>query len=138
MKTPRSLATLLLLALTLSFFTACSGKLTPKDPLWDRETCAHCRMTISERRYAAQILGPGSSLRYYDDLGCALRDRHEKGLQGGQLWVRPHGGEQWAEASQSRYQSGLHTPMGFGFGAVTQGGNLSLAEVETAVLESKP
>jgi copper chaperone NosL len=89
----------LLVAFTI---VACAGGLTPKDPLWDREACAHCRMTISQHRYATQLLGPGASVRYYDDLGCALQDiREHSDLRKGRLFVRPFGSENWVTAQNA-------------------------------------
>lgn len=129
---------LLLMTLLLGF-AACAGRPAPRDPLWDRETCAHCRMTISERRYAVQIMGPGAAVRFYDDLGCALNDRsHKPELREGRLFVRPFGGEAWVEGGAASYAANLRTPMGFGYGAVTTGGTLRLSAIEAALSQGRP
>lgn len=118
----------------VTFLVACSGTISPKDPLWDREACAHCSMSVSEHRYATQIIGPGSTVRYYDDLGCALRDRRRKPeLQQGKLYVRPFGLESWIDAADAKYIAGLRTPMGYGYGPVAMGGQLTLTEIEAAL-----
>lgn len=114
---------------------ACSGGVTPRDPLWDRDVCAHCRMTISQRRYATQLIGPGATVRHYDDLGCALIQRRQNAeLQKGRLFVRPFGSERWVAAETASYLGEQHTPMGFGYGPVSTAGKLSLQEVEQALL----
>jgi hypothetical protein len=115
---------------------SCTSSPAPKDPLWDRESCAHCSMSVSEHRYATQIIGPGVTVRHYDDLGCALRDRERKPeLQQGKLYVRPHGMTSWVPAEEARYTDGLRTPMGHGYGPVASEGHLSLAEVEAVLLK---
>lgn len=123
------------LFLTIAVFVACSGGVKPQDPLWDREVCAHCRMTISERRYATQLIGPGATVRHYDDLGCALMHRRQNTeLQKGRLFVRPFGGENWTPAESASYLDQQRTPMGFGYGPVSKDGRLSLQDVESALL----
>ena len=97
------------------FLAACTpGPLEPKDPLWNRENCAHCGMGLSEPRYAAQVIGPGRRVRYFDDLGCALAlMRTHPELGKGSLYVRPQGGTRWIAAQDARYRGGLQTPMAF-------------------------
>lgn len=129
----------ILVTFVLLWIAACAARPTPRDPLWDREICAHCRMTISERRYAVQLMGPGAAVRYYDDLGCALNDRSRKPeLREGLLYVRPYGDEGWIEAGVASYAANLRTPMGFGYGAVVTGGTLRLSEVEAALHTEHP
>lgn len=107
----------------LTAFT-CSGG-SPHDPHWNKEACAHCRMILSEPRYAVQLIGPDNRTRYYDDLSCALNHQTEMPeLQKGTLYVRPYGAENWIETSTARYTKGLMTPMNSGIGAVIDGGSL--------------
>lgn len=109
----------------------------PKDPHWHQDTCAHCRMTVSEPAFAAQIVGPGYSWRYYDDLGCALKDLDAKPeLAEGKLFVRPGQDGAWTPADAARYAEGVKTPMNYGF-AATDSGTLSLDQVRRRLSESK-
>ena len=73
-------------------------------------------------------------LRYYDDIGCAMRHMTEdKELAAGTLYVRPHGGDLWVKAEEARFGSGFQTPMNSGFGAVTTGGTLSFADLKRSM-----
>lgn len=119
--------------LLLLFATACTARQpAPQDPSWNHDYCTHCRMAISEPRFAVQLIGPGSRVRYYDDLGCALADQEEHPeLKAGTIYVRPNGDNQWIRAQESRYEEKLETPMGYGFGAVKAGGDLSFDNVQS-------
>lgn len=109
----------------------------PREPHWHKENCAHCRMALSERRFAAQILTPQGS-RYYDDLGCAVLARdQDPELKKMPLYVVPDGTGAWQKAETVRYRSGLNTPMGSGFGAVANEGMLKLDEVQALILNSQ-
>jgi copper chaperone NosL len=100
----------------------------PIDPHWDKDTCAMCRMVISDPAYAAQIVGPGASRRFYDDLGCALKDLAEHPeLAAGKLYIRAGGKGAWVAADEARYRRGFHTPMGYGVSSAPDG-TLTLEE----------
>lgn len=115
----RVLAVLAMLA--VAWGCTCSAP-KPKDPYWDRDVCAMCRMAIGDPAYAAQIVGPGLVWRHYDDLGCALAAMaDDRALRQGELYVRPKGGDAWVAAGGARYAEGLSTPMGHGYAAVGDG-----------------
>ncbi len=120
----------LVLMLFLLILTACqeSGELRPQEPLWGREGCARCRMVLSEKRYAVQRVLSNGDIHFYDDLNCALQHKHDEDK--GTLYVHPHGDEKWVLAEQVKYQSGLRTPMNSGYGAVTEGGEISFSEIQ--------
>ena len=109
----------LLLATTL----ACSGSPPsgPVEPVWDRDACERCRMTLSDPRFAAQIrMAHDGRVRHFDDLGCALLWLDEEragGREAREFFVHDTDGEGWLEADRAAFRSGQHTPMGFGFGA---------------------
>jgi len=115
------------------FLSSClSETQKPKDPIWGKESCARCRMVLSEKRYAVQRVFSSGEVHFYDDLNCALSHKHE-GSDEGILYVRPFGGEEWMKAQDARYQGGLMTPMNSGFGAVKEGGALSFGEVQQKI-----
>ena len=46
---------------------------------WDRDTCLHCMMVISDRRFAVEIRGGHRNDAFkFDDIGCAATWRVEK------------------------------------------------------------
>jgi copper chaperone NosL len=123
---------LALLLLLLLFGVACSGEPAtgPVDPVWDRTACEHCQMVISDRRHAVQIREvAGLRPHQFDDLGCALTWLDASGIEAKasaagtavELWVRDAAGKTWIDGWQARYESGLHSPMGYGFAAAPEG-----------------
>lgn len=34
------------------------------------DACSNCRMTVSDRKVAAELVAPGEEPRFFDDLGC--------------------------------------------------------------------
>lgn len=115
----------------LGLLTLCSclqsNSLEPVDPLWERESCSRCRMTLSDKRYAVQRILSSGQVHFYDDLNCALNHNHTDSE--GVLYVRPFGADKWVLAKDAKYQSGLMTPMGSGYGAVLDGGTINFQEV---------
>ncbi|HEU4385202.1 MAG TPA: hypothetical protein VFR85_17085 [Anaeromyxobacteraceae bacterium] len=79
------------------------------------DACAHCRMAVSDARFAAQLAAPGEEPRFFDDLGC-LRDwlRSQPRLpRGAVAFVADHRTREWVRASAATYtrNPGLQTPM---------------------------
>jgi len=113
----------------------------PGEIHWDRQTCEHCQMVISERRHAVQIRKTGVRRTHaFDDLGCALLWLEEQGLLAGsdeepEIWVRAAADGDWIDARTARFETGLATPMAYGFGVADRG--LSLGEVQTEVIETE-
>lgn len=100
---------------------ACTKGDEPKDPVWGKEPCAHCRMLVGDRRVAAQVFHDGER-RYFDDPGCMILWLEENHLTLGKAdvrgWVRDaDGGDRWLDARTARYRGGATTPMDFGFDA---------------------
>lgn len=122
--------TFFLISILFALVSCTAGRPVPKDPSWNHDLCSHCRMAISEPRFAVQLIGPGSRVRYYDDLGCALADQDEHPeLKDGVLYVHPEGQDAWSSAKDGHYKEKLITPMGYGFGAVQSGGDLTFEQV---------
>lgn len=104
------------LSLTLSV-TACQrGPPGPAalDPRND--ACALCRMAMSDRRFASQLVAPREEPRFFDDLSC-LRDwlrEHPDRPPGAVAYVTDHRTGEWVRAAGAAYARvpGLATPMG--------------------------
>ncbi|MBA3849597.1 MAG: hypothetical protein C0502_06325 [Opitutus sp.] len=60
-----TLAALLLLALA-----GCSRG--PAAIRYGQDACAHCRMTLVDQRYGAELITPKGKILVFDDLGCLL------------------------------------------------------------------
>jgi hypothetical protein len=49
---------------------------------WDRDTCSHCKMVISDHRFAVELRGgPADTVHKFDDIGCLV------------TWVQKNTGE---------------------------------------------
>ena len=79
------------------------------------EACRHCRMMVSDRRFAAQLVARGEEPLFFDDLGC-LRDHlaeHPGEPTAFTAWVADHRTADWVLAERAVYSrvEGLATPM---------------------------
>lgn len=95
---------------------ACAGE--PPGPATlevGRQPCDHCRMTVSDVRFAAELVAPGEEPRFFDDLGCLtayLRD-HEPRPPDAVAYVADHRTRDWVPAGTAVYTrvETLATPM---------------------------
>ncbi len=113
-----------LLALLALLLISCGGvpETGPVEPVWDRDTCEHCRMTVSDRHFAAQVRSAADGrIRHFDDAGCAVL--FGPGAED-EIWVRSRDGADWLDARTARFSHGHKTPMGYGFGAGRSGEGL--------------
>ncbi len=114
---------------------ACSRTDGPREPVWGKEPCAHCRMLVGDRRYAAQVLHEGER-RFFDDVGCMVLWLEERGAPSDPAWVRDANGPGWLDARSARYVGGKATPMDFGFEA-RQAQGIGFEEMRGAVTAKK-
>ena len=125
---------LALLALALA---ACGPAGAPQPIAYDREPCAHCRMLISEPRFAAQLETQDGEIRSFDDPGCLLAElaTHPEGYRA--LWFHHVREDRWLDAAHVAFEAAERTPMGYGLGAVDAGtkGALSLDQARARVAE---
>lgn len=97
---------------TLAALAACSSTAQPA-AVSPGDACAHCRMAVSDVRFAGQVVAPGEEPLFYDDLGCLMR-----ALAGGEpadrAFVADHRTREWVPATRAVFTRvpGLSTPMG--------------------------
>lgn len=94
---------------------ACSASSGPETLETGRDTCALCRMPVSDARFAAQIVVDGALPVFFDEPGC-LADFVRAGGPGareGTAWVADHRTGAWVRADQAVYTRvpDLPTPM---------------------------
>jgi copper chaperone NosL len=121
---------LIVLALgALFFLQGCKNDFVPIS--YGHEACTHCRMTIMDKRFAAEILtGKGKAYKF-DDLGCLLSYIQDQKFHDPAAkifvadFVNPDG--PFLDAAQATFvrSESLHSPMG---------GNMA-AEATTASAE---
>lgn len=90
---------------------------------WDRDMCERCKMAISERKFAAQIIEPKTGKAYkFDDIGCAVLWLDEEKISWRKqaiVWITDAKTGKWIDARKARYTEGAVTPMAYGFAAYT-------------------
>lgn len=103
--------------LLLALLAACSPAGPPPPAPLDtaNEACRHCRMMVSDARFAAQLVAPGEEPLFFDDAGC-LRDflaEHPAERAAFTAYVADHRTRAWVLADRAVYtrREGLATPM---------------------------
>ena len=107
------------------FLSGCGEEpYTPADPSWDRQTCEMCRMTVSDRRFAAQLVSRDNKRVFFDDLGCALRwmEKHPEPAKTMKLFATVLATGRWIEVEKGKIVGGYKTPMAYGFGVTESPG----------------
>jgi copper chaperone NosL len=109
-----------LLSAVLALALAACGprSLEPEEVRVDRVHCARCGMMVSRVADSAQAVFPDADTRFYDDIGCLLRDAGAR-RPGARLYARAAGDTAWlpVEAAWFASPAGRQTPMGYGLAA---------------------
>lgn len=104
------------LAATLLAAACTSGPPAPAPLDTRNESCAWCRMAVSEPRFAGQLVAPSEEPKFFDDIGCLEHYlAGSKVLPRGALaYVADHRTSAWVRADQALYTrlDSLATPMG--------------------------
>lgn len=129
MKRPHSL----MISLLVGAVACRGGRPEPVELTLNEESCSFCRMAISQRQFAAEVVTVSGSVDAFDDIGC-LRD-----------WVRQHGPPEtagvfvvdyqtgrWIDARNAFYVSSdrLPTPMSSGLAAFGEKASAEAAATE--------
>ncbi len=84
----------------------------------DNDTCRFCRMSVGDRRFAAQIVAPGEEPVFFDDLGCLTHfvTGGDPLPPGAVVYVSDHASREWVRADRAVFTrvERLDTPMGSG------------------------
>jgi len=91
---------------------------------WDRDMCERCKMVVSERKYAAEIVNPeNNKVYYFDDLGCAvlwLKEEKIPWADRAKIWVTDAKTGEWLDARTAKYTDDSITPMAYGIAAFSE------------------
>jgi copper chaperone NosL len=98
---------------------ACAGG--PPEPAeldTANDACANCRMSVSDRRFASQIVAPGAEPQFFDDLAClkAHLARTSGARKDAVVYVADHRTREWVDARLAVFarRPDLTTPMASG------------------------
>jgi copper chaperone NosL len=92
------------------------GAAAPPEMVVDRTSCDHCRMLISDVRFAAAFEQPPAAANVFDDIGCLLTAVRNASASGATFWFRDANDGEWIPGAQAVFVSapGLRTPMSGG------------------------
>jgi copper chaperone NosL len=62
----------------------------PEPIAYGRDSCAHCRMQISQRGFGAELRSQEGKLTKYDDIGCMLLAMSRAHREFQEIWVEDH------------------------------------------------
>lgn len=114
---------LLPIVVLLFGFTACEKKNSTDmhGVHWDRDMCERCKMVVSDRQHATQVINPSTKRSYmYDDIGCAILWFDEEKISWAdkaKIWMTDISTGKWIDARTALYDTNNITSMAFGFGA---------------------
>jgi copper chaperone NosL len=100
--------------------TGCNqGPPRPVDIVLDEDSCAECRMAISQLPFAAEAARPGGMPDCFDDIGCLVMYAQHGAPQGSALYVIDFDTRGWLSAESAIYlvSKELPTPMSYGLAA---------------------
>ena len=85
---------------------------------WDRDMCERCKMAVSDRKFATEIVDPKTKKHYYfDDIGCAVLWLEEEKIPWRDeaiIWVKDAKSGEWLDAKKAIYYDEGLTPMAYG------------------------
>ena len=88
---------------------------------WDRDMCELCKMVISQRHYAVQVLNKETNKSYmFDDLGCTILWFKEEKISWEKdaiIYIADAKTGKFTDARKAYYDIGKQTPMDYGFSA---------------------
>jgi copper chaperone NosL len=108
----------------------------PIEVAWDRATCAHCGMLVSDPAFAAQLHTTTGDVAMFDDPGCLLRFERDHAPGVHARWFHHYTENRWIDGDHVRFLSAPGSPMGYGLAAIDAEtvGALSLEQARDRVL----
>src|SRR5690349_989632 len=106
----------------LTLLTACRSHSPQPVDIEASDMCSRCRMAISQRQFAAEVLDTGENAAKFDDIGCLLRYLSSSEQKPAAVFVVDYGNRQWVNANAAFFvrNSKVATPMNGGILAFGQ------------------
>lgn len=116
---------------TLVGFASCQNKTIEPVAIEANDMCAFCRMSISEKRYAAELIDRDGEAFKFDDIGCLANFTKQKKNDGSirATFVMDFERREWLKAEEAFYvrSSEFRTPMSGGIVAFKDEANAQAA-----------
>jgi copper chaperone NosL len=92
----------------------------PPSIRYGEEACAHCRMIISDDRFAAALVTDTGETLKFDDIGCLVEHEADRQRSAVTYWVRSFKEDNWLDARTAAYvrSDEVQSPMGYGLAAL--------------------
>lgn len=105
----------------------------PRPLNYGEDICAHCRMTVSDARFGAELVTERGKVLPFDSIECLGAYLASTGETDGSVWVTDMVERELIEASGAYYaqSASIHSPMGKNLGAFS-----SAAERNTFIAEN--
>lgn len=103
-------------ALILFILTGCGSKAPEPVDIFPEDACANCRMAISQKRFASEIVTDKRRVHKFDDVSC-LEEFRAKNPQEvpAAIFFIDYNTRQWIASRDALIiQTGISTPMGSG------------------------
>jgi len=107
-------------ALTFSalVFADCQTRKVEPVALASEDMCSFCKMALSEKQYAAELIDSDGQVFKFDDIGCLLNfiNKRSINVSGASLFVMDFNQRQWIKADNAYYvrSPDVTTPMNGG------------------------
>ena len=122
------------LTLWLLFFIGCGKvELRPVE-LLPEDICGFCKMAISEKRYASELITQDGEVFKFDDIGCMLRFRKERShVESAATFVADFDTREWLKSEKAYFVKSkeFKTPMGGNLAAFQTSGSAAAAADRT-------
>ena len=94
----------------------------PVEIIYGQDSCARCKMIISEKSYSAEYILLDGEARKFDDIGCMLHFYNEEENKDDKIlaqYVRDYNTGNWVDATKAYFvwSKEIITPMGHGLAA---------------------
>ncbi len=117
---------------------ACGPSEVKPVDIFPEDICSHCRMAISDQRFAAEIIDTEGGASKFDDIACMLNFMvgHQE-LKTKALFVKDFETRQWIPYAKAvLLDTDVRTPMGSGKIAFADAGRAR--DFQTRMRESRP
>ena len=105
----------------LVVFTSCQKRAVEPVAIETTDMCSFCRMSISDKRYAAELIDEAEGVFKFDDIGCMTNFIKQKrsNVPTAALFVMDFESREWMKAEDAFYvrSAELKTPMSHGLAA---------------------
>lgn len=91
------------------------------EPVWDRTSCAWCKMHVGEPAFAAQLHTVEGDVLFFDDPGCLFELEAERRPDVHARFFHHLREDRWLAGDAVAFVPVEQSPMGYGLGAVEKG-----------------